>query len=136
MTRFFSLWRCLLTFVVFYLVVGGPWYLLEVNVSPIAGAILGCVLTPIVYWFGTKFSLTSVKLENALAFGLCSILIVVVLDILLWVEPVGWVSKLVNISFNFEQFYLERYSWLLLLVYLQVLVTPLIYVFVTNRKNK
>ena len=56
----------------------------------------------------------------------------VVLDIILWVEPVGILSGPLVTDFSPHHFYMERYFPYLFITYGAALVTPIVHTWVRN----
>ena len=59
----------------------------------------------------------------------------VVLDVILWVEPLGLLSEPLMIDFSAEYFYLDRYFPYLLIVYGEMLCVPILSASVRGRRN-
>ena len=58
----------------------------------------------------------------------------VLLDAILWVEPLGVLSGPLKINFSAEYFYMERYFPYLFITYGAIIVTPILYVSIRRRE--
>jgi hypothetical protein len=135
MATYFHLGKATLFFLLYYLAVGAVWYGVEEKVSPLAASAVSCVLTPPAYWLGSRMCLRLPGVGGAFLLGLFWCVSAVVLDVILWVEPLGLLSGPLMIDFSAEYFYLDRYFPYLLIVYGEIFGTPILYASVRGRRN-
>jgi hypothetical protein len=135
MASHFHLGKASLFFLLAYLAIGAVWYGVEEKVSPLAASAVSCLLTPPVYWLGSRMCLRLPGMGGAFLLGLFWCVSAVVLDVVLWVEPLGLLSEPLMIDFSAEYFYLDRYFPYLLIVYGEMLGTPILYESVRGRRN-
>ena len=128
MTGHFHVSKATLCFLVYYLAVGAVWYVVEVKVSPLVASAATCLLALPVLWLPSRFCLKSFRISNAFVLGGFWCASAVLLDVILWVEPLGVLSGPLKIHFRPQYFYMERYFPYIFITYGAILVTPIIYV--------
>ena len=122
-------------FFVYYIVVGAAWFFVEVKVSPLMGSATTCLLAIPVLWLPSRFCLKSFRLFSAFTLGLFWCTCAVVLDVILWVEPLGVLSGPLSIDFSATEFYMERYFPYIFITYGAIWLTPILYVLARSRKR-
>jgi hypothetical protein len=127
--------RATLFFLLSYLAIGAVWYVVEIKVSPLAASAASCLLTPPAYWLGSAVCLRGPGKGGAFLLGMFWCVSAIALDVILWVEPVGWLSEPLMIDFSAEYFYLDRYFPFLFIVYGEMLVTPILYASIRGGHN-
>jgi predicted PurR-regulated permease PerM len=135
MTSHFHLGKATLFFLLSYLAVGAVWYGVEETVSPLAASAVTCLLVPPVYWLGSRMCLRAPRKGGAFLLGLFWCVSAVVLDVILWVEPLGLLSGPLVIDFSPEYFYLDRYFPFLFIMYGEMLGTPILYASIRGRRT-
>jgi hypothetical protein len=135
MASHFHLSKATLFFLLSYLAVGAVWYVVEVRVSPLAASAATCLLIPPVYWLGSRLCLPAPRIGGAFLLGVFWCVSGVVLDVILWVEPLGVLSGPLMIDFSPEYFYLDRYFPYLFITYVAMLGTPILYALIRGRRS-
>ena len=127
--------KATLFFLAAYLAIGAVWYGVEVKVSPLAASAASCLLTPPVYWLGSRICLRTPRKGGAFLLGAFWCVSAVVLDVILWVEPLGLLSGPLVIDFSAEYFYMDRYFPFLFITYGAMFGTPILYALIRGRRN-
>jgi len=133
--RHFHLGKETLFFLLAYLGIGAVWYGVEVTVSPLAASAASCLLTPPVCWLGSHMCLRAPEKGGAFLLGVFWCISAVVLDVMLWVEPLGLLSGPLMIDFSPEYFYMDRYFPFLFITYGEMLGTPILYASIRGRRD-
>lgn len=136
MSRVVDLVKGFLFFLAAYLTIGVVWYAVEETISPLAASAMSCLLTPPAYWLGSRLCLRPPWLVGALQLGVLWSVSAVVVDLILWVEPLGILSGPLSIEFSAEYFYMDRYFPYLLIVYAQMFVMPFLYALIRGRERQ
>ena len=134
MARVLDLVKAFLFFLAAYLAIGVVWYVVEETISPLAASAVSCLLPPPAYWLGSRICLRPPWMVGAFLLGVLWSVSALVLDLILWVEPLGILSGPLAIEFSAEEFYMERYFPYLLVVYGEMFGTPILYAWIRGRK--
>jgi len=127
MKRPFRVLRALLFFLLAYVGIGGVWYFVEEGVSPLAASAVSLGLTLPIYWLGSAWCLgDGARAGSAALLGCLWCACALVVDVILWVEPLGILSEPLNVRFSAETFYMERYYPYLLLTYAAMVLIPVV----------
>jgi hypothetical protein len=133
MTGHFHWIKATLFFLVYYLAVGAVWYVVEVKVSPLVASAALCLMAIPVLWLPSRLCLKSFTISSALVLGIFWSAWAILLDVVLWVEPLGILSGPLRINFSADYFYMERYFPFMFITYGAVFVTPILYVSIRHR---